>query len=43
LISSARTLARRVFLVALGMGLRRWAEVVWRDGRSAGLKFEARR
>jgi hypothetical protein len=38
----ALTLPRRVLLVAPGMGLRRWAEVVWRDGRSVGLKFEAR-
>jgi hypothetical protein len=39
----ALELPSRVLLVAPGIGLRRWAEVVWRDSRSAGLKFEARR
>jgi hypothetical protein len=38
----ALELPSRVLLVAPGIGLRRWAEVVWRDSRSAGLKFEAR-
>jgi hypothetical protein len=39
----ALELPSRVLLVAPGIGLRRWAEVVWRDSRSAGLRFEARR
>jgi hypothetical protein len=44
-IDFARTLAlpSRVLVVAPGIGLRCWAEVVWRDSRSAGLKFEARK
>jgi hypothetical protein len=36
------TLPDRVFLSAPGMGLRAWAQVIWRDARSAGLKLEPR-
>jgi hypothetical protein len=36
------TLPDRVHLSAPGMGLRSWAQVVWRKQRSAGLKLEPR-